>query len=88
MFALEVLQTCPTQRKSLLSVIGGIDPLDSNLIALDLENHVPRLPHQISFLIKVIIKGKMTHQNFTDERASTYIIYVSCWKAISSPPLN
>lgn len=26
MSALEVLQTCPTQRKALLSAIGGIDP--------------------------------------------------------------
>jgi hypothetical protein len=41
MSALEVLQSCPSQRKSLLSAIGGIDPTDSNLICFDLENHVP-----------------------------------------------
>jgi hypothetical protein len=88
MSALEVLQTCPTQRKSLLSAIGAIDPSDSSLITFDLENHVPRLPHQIAFLIQVIIKGKTIHQTVIDEGASTCIMSVSCWKAIGSPPLN
>ena len=37
MSALEVLQSCPSQRKSLLSAIGGIDPADSELISFDLE---------------------------------------------------
>jgi len=61
MFALEVLQTCPMQRKALLYSIGGIDPMDSNFITFDLENHVPRLPHQLAFLIQVLIKGKTIH---------------------------
>ena len=41
MSTLEVLQSCPSQRKSLLSAIGRIDPPDSDLICFDLENHVP-----------------------------------------------
>ena len=40
MSALEVLQSCPSQRKSLLSAIGGIDPADLDLITFDLDNHV------------------------------------------------
>lgn len=88
MSTLEVLQTCPTQRKSLLFSIGGINPADLNLITFDLENHVPRLPYQIAFLIQVVIKGKMIHWTIIDEGASTCIMYVSCWKAIGSPPLN
>jgi len=43
--ALTMLQSCPSQRKYLLSAIEGIDPTDSNLICFDLENHVPHLPH-------------------------------------------
>ena len=66
MCSLEVLQTCPMQRKSLLSTIGGIDPANSNLITFDLENHVPCLAHQIDFFIQVIIKGKMIHQIVID----------------------
>jgi len=49
MAALEVLQTCPTQRKLLLSAIGAIYAHASNLIIFYLENHVPRLPHQLAF---------------------------------------
>jgi hypothetical protein len=49
MLALEVLQTCPTQRKALLKAIVGIDPTDTNLIIFDLEDRIPRLPPQIAF---------------------------------------
>lgn len=88
MFALEVLQSCPSQRKSLLSAIGGIDPTDLDLITFDLYSHIPRLPHQIAFLIQVIINSKMIHHTIIDEGASTCIMSVACWKAIGSPTLS
>ena len=88
MSALEVLQSCPSQRKSLLSAIGGIDPADSDLITFDLRSHTPRLPHQIAFLIQVIINSKMIHRTVIDEGASTCIMYVAYWKAIGSPTLS
>ena len=49
MSALEVLQSCPAQRKLLLSAIGAVDVQDSNLIIFDLETSTPRLPHQMAF---------------------------------------
>ena len=88
MFSLEVLQSCPSQRKSLLSAIGGIDPTDSNLLCFDLENHVPSLPHQFAFLIQVIINEKTIHRTVVNEGASTCIMDVACWKEIGSPTLN
>ena len=88
MSALEVLQSCHSQRKSLLSAIGGIDLAYSNLIYFDLENHVRNLPHQISFLIQVIINEKTIHRTVIDEGASTCIMSFACWKAIGSPTLN
>ena len=45
MSTLEVLQSCLSQLKAFLSTTGGIDPSDSSLIAFDLENFVPCLPH-------------------------------------------
>jgi hypothetical protein len=51
MLALEVLQSFPTQRKELLKTIGGIDPMDTNLIMFYLEYHIPRLPPQLAFQI-------------------------------------
>jgi len=51
MTALKVLQSCPIQRKALLKAIGGIDPMDTNLIIFDLEDRIPRLPPQLPFQI-------------------------------------
>jgi hypothetical protein len=38
MSALEVLQSYPTQAKSLLTTIGGVDMLESNVITFDLDS--------------------------------------------------
>ena len=87
MSALKVLQSFPSQQKLRLD-IGGIDPTDSTLICFDFGNHVPCLPHQISFLIQLIINKKTIHKIVIDEGASTCIMSVACWKEISSPTLN
>jgi len=87
MSTIEVLQSYPSQWKSLLLAIGGVDPSDSNLILFDLENHVPCLPHQFDFLIQVIINEKMIYKTIIDEGASTCIMFVSCWKAFIFPTL-
>jgi hypothetical protein len=58
MSSLEVLQSCPAQRKALLKAIGGIDPTDTNLIIFDLEDHIPRLPPQLTFQIQVVVSDK------------------------------
>jgi hypothetical protein len=88
MSALEVLQSCPTQRKALLKSIGGIDPTDTNLIIFDLEDHIPRLPPQLAFQIQVVVADKNICRTIIDEGASTCVMSVSCWKAIGSPPLT
>lgn len=51
MLTLEVLQNCPSQKQDLLSVIGGIDPADSNLVAFNHKGYDPQLPAQLAFLI-------------------------------------
>jgi hypothetical protein len=88
MSALEVLQSCPTQRKPLLKSIGGIDPRDTNLIIFDLEDHIPRLPPQLAFQIQVVVADKNICRTVIDEGASTCIMSVACWKSIGSPPLT
>jgi hypothetical protein len=88
MSALEVLQSFPTQRRALLKAIGGIDPTDTNLIVFDLEDHIPRLPPQLAFQIQVVVTDKSICRTVIDEGASTCVISFTCWKAISSPPLN
>jgi hypothetical protein len=47
-----------------------------------------RLSHQVSFHIKVQTMGKNIILTVIDEGASTCIMFISCWKAISSLKLN
>jgi hypothetical protein len=88
MSALEVLQSCPTQRKALLKDIGGIDPTEMNLIIFDLEDHIPRLPPQLMFQIQVVVSDKNICRTVIDKGASTCVISFACWKSIGSPTLN
>jgi hypothetical protein len=85
MSALEVLQSFPTQRKVLLKDIGGIDPMDTNLIIFYLEDHISRLPLQLAFQIQVVVSNKNIYRTVIDESASTCVMSISYWKAIDSP---
>ena len=49
MSTLEVLQSCPTQRKNLLIALGDLDPDNTNLIHFNIENYKSRLPHKLDF---------------------------------------
>ena len=51
MSTLEVLQTCPSQNKALLTTLGSIDPFNSHLMTFDIDQSAPRLPSFISFQI-------------------------------------
>ena len=88
MYALEVLQSFPSQRKSLLSAIGGIDPTDSNLLTFNSEKFTPRSPHQIALVIQVGINGLNIHRAVVDEGASTCVMSSACWNDIGSPALT
>ena len=61
MSALEVLRTCPTQRKVLLASLGAVDPSKSNLITFDIENGEPCMILTISFEIMVSIWNLVVH---------------------------
>jgi hypothetical protein len=87
MLALEVLQSFPTQWKELLKAIGGIDPTDMNLIIFFLEDHIPRLPHQLGFQIQVIVENKNICRTVVEEGASNCVMSITCWKFIGSPSL-
>jgi hypothetical protein len=88
MSTLEFLQSCPIQWKTLLKAIGGINPTDTNLIIFDLEDHIPRLPPQLTFQIQVIVSDKNVCRTIIDEGASMCVMSITCWKTIDSPPLT
>jgi hypothetical protein len=82
---LEVLQTCPTQQKSLLSSLGAVDPTDTRLITFDLNSGEPQLPALIAFQIPVKIWNITVHRCIIDEGASIGIMSKSIWQKLGSP---
>ena len=87
MFALEVLQSCPAQKKALLQAIGAVDFADASLLYFDPENFEPCLPHTIALQISVGCLGKNVHRTMLDEGVATCIMSYSCWQALGSPTL-
>jgi hypothetical protein len=87
MSVLEVLQTCPTQRKSLLSALGAVDPANTRLITFDLDSCEPRLPAAVAIQIPVKIRNITVHRCIIDEGASTCIMSKAVWQKLGSPDL-
>ena len=87
MSTLEVLQSCPTQRKILLTTLGALDPDNTNLIHFNVKNYNSRLPHKLAFQIIMKVVEKKFFRIVLDEGASTSVLSLSCWKAIGSPKL-
>ena len=88
MSTLEVLQTCPTQRKNLLSVLGELDLENNNIITFKMDDFISRLSYQLYFQLSTKDIGKMIYRSLLEEGASTSVMYLSCWRAIDSPEIN
>jgi hypothetical protein len=92
MSALEVLQSCPSHRKALLTALGSIETCNLGTIMLDTTNLKPRLPYHVAFQIVVAYPAKNFTQNIfrtvVDEGASTCVMSLACWKVIGQPVLS
>ena len=52
---LELLQSCPSQKKALLSAMGAVDPADDQMIVFDAhQSDHPPLPASVAFQILVM----------------------------------
>jgi hypothetical protein len=92
MSALEVLQSCPAQRKALLTALGSTETCNPGTIMLDTTDLKPRLPYHVAFQIVVGHPTKTLTRNIfrtvVDEGASTCVMSLACWKAIGQPELS
>jgi hypothetical protein len=88
MSALEVLQTCPTQRNAFLSSLGALDPSGSKVIKFDVADVKPHFPYHVAFQIHVEGMNVTIKHTLIDEGASTFIMSLSCWKSIGSLPIS
>ena len=87
MSTLELLQSCPTQHKNLLTALRALYLDNTNLIHFNVKNYKSRLHHQLTFQIMTKVVGKNVFRTVLDEGASTSVLSLSCWKAIGSPEL-
>jgi hypothetical protein len=92
MSSLEVLQSCPAQRKALLTALGSTETCNSGTIMLDTTDLKPHLPYHVAFQIVVAHPTKTFTWNIfhtvVDEGASTCIMSLACWKAIGQLALS
>jgi hypothetical protein len=92
MSALEVLQSCPAQRKAFLTALGSTETCNPGTIMLDTTDLKPRLPYHVAFQIVVAHPTKTFTRNIfrmvVDEGASTCVMSLACWKAIGQPELS
>ena len=78
MSTLEVLQSCPSQRKALLQAIGAVNSADASLLSFDPDHSEPCLPHSITLQISMGCLGKQVHRTVLDEGAATCIMSFTC----------
>jgi hypothetical protein len=78
MSTLEVLQSCPAQRKSLLNALGSTETCNPSTIFLDTTDLKPRLPYHVAFQIVVAHPTKIFTRNIfrtvVDEGASMCVM--------------
>lgn len=88
MSQLKVLQTCPTQWKTLLQSLGVVDPSDDRMIAFDINKAEPCLPPSVAFQVPITINNVTIHRCIIDEGACTYVMSALLWKKLGSPELQ
>ena len=65
-----------------------MDPENSNIITFKLDDYKMRLSHQLSFHIATKIARKNICRTILDEGYSTFVMSLSCWRAIGSLEIN
>ena len=78
MSTLEVLQTCPLQRRALLSALGVDDDNSSFVIKFETMGKHPRLPYYVSLFIHVECLNMTVKRTVIDEGTAASVMYLSC----------
>ena len=88
MSALEVLHSCPSQRKALLSALGVNGDDSSSVIKFETAGHQPRFPYYVSLLVHIECIGMTVKRTLIDEGTAASVMSLSCWKGLGSPELS
>ena len=88
MSALEVLHTCPSQRKALLSALGVGDDISPSVIKFETNGFQPLLPYYVSLLVHVVCLNNTIKCIVIDEGVVASMMSLACWKGLGSPTLS
>jgi hypothetical protein len=77
MSALEVIQSHPMQRTTLLSMIEAVDFSNQLTMKFDATDVKPHLPYHVSFQIDVVYVKHVIRRTIVDEGSSTYVMFLS-----------
>ena len=88
MSALEVLQSCPSQRKYFLSALGVNDDNSSFIIKFETMGLQPHFPYYVSLLIHVECLNMTVKCTVIDEGVVASMMYLSCWRCLGSLELS
>jgi hypothetical protein len=79
---------CPSHRNALLSTLGALDLCGLKVIKFDIMNVKTCLPYHMAFQVHVEYTKITIKNTVIDEGTTTCMMYLTCWKAISSPTLS
>ena len=82
MSALEVIHTCPPQRKALFFALGVGDDSSSSMIKFKTHGIQPRFPYYVSLLIHVECLNNTIMCIVIDEGVASSMMYLACWKGL------
>jgi hypothetical protein len=88
MSTLEVLQTCLSQRNTLLFYLGSLDPCGSKVIKFYVTDVKPHLPYFVAFQIHVEYTKITIKHTVIDDGATMCVMSLTYWKVIGSPNLS
>ena len=85
---LEVLKSCPSQRKALLSSLCVNDDDSSSVIKFETVGLQPHLPYYASLLIHVECLNMTIKHTVIEEGIATSVMSLSCWNGLGSHELS
>ena len=88
MSTLEVIQTCFSQRKALLSALGVSDDSSSSMIKFEIQGIQPHFHYYVSLLFHVECLNHTIKHTVIDEGAAASMISLACWKGLGSPTFS
>ena len=88
MSALEVIHSCPLQRKALFSALGINYDNSSSIIKFETMGLQPCLSYYVCLLIHVECLNMTVKRTGIDEGVAASVISLSCWKGLCSLELS